>query len=123
MPFRRSLFDERSVSLGCGPREQVDILFIELLFVQILLDLDEGFAHAGLIAGSPGERVSVRSAMVDDHIDVELLPLGDNAGIEPGNGGELVPKIIGLGIFRDILGGGRGTFGDLLDEAFSPYAS
>ncbi len=50
--------------MGAGSRacEQIDVLFVELLLVEVLLDLHQLLAHAGLLAGSPAQSVAVGSA-------------------------------------------------------------
>ena len=54
-------------------REQIDILVAKLLLIEVLLHFDEGFTHARLAAEYPGEGVSVTGAVIDVHIDIELL--------------------------------------------------
>jgi len=56
--------------------------------------------------------------VIELDVDVEFLPLGDDGGIEPGDGGELVPEIVGFGVFGDVLRRGRWTFADLFDQRF-----
>src|SRR5580700_5498036 len=98
-------------------RQKIDVLLVKLFLVEVFLDVDEYFAHAGLLAGGPGERVAVRSSVVDVHIDVKLLPFSDETWVEPCDGGEFVPEIIRFRVFRDVLRGGSGALGDLRDQA------
>ncbi len=105
---------------GMGVRsracEQIDVLFVELLLVEVLLDLHQLLAHAGLLAGSPGKSVAVRTAMVNFDINIEFLPLGNDGGIEPGNCSKLIPNIVCLRLFGDVLRSRSGTLGDLRDQ-------
>ena len=61
-----------------------------------------------LVGGSPGEGVAVVGAVGGVDVHVEDLLFGDDRGIEPGGGGELVPEVVELvGVVGDVLRGGR----------------
>src|SRR5260370_5401021 len=73
------------------PRQQIDVQPVKLFLVQILLHLHKRFPHARLLARRVRQRIAIRSTVIDVYVDVQLLPLGDDAWIEPRHGGQLVP--------------------------------
>ena len=82
--------EAREVEVGLG----VDVLEVGLRAVELV---------------GPGEGVAVGGAVVDVDVHVEHVFAGDDGGVEPGAGGELVPQVIAvLGILGDVLGGGVG---------------
>src|SRR5579883_601288 len=95
----------RVLAAGSGAGKQVDVFLIELLLIEVVLDVDENLAHAGLETRRPRQRVAVAGTVVNVDIDVELLPLGDDAGVEPCDGSKFVPEIAGHGVFGYILSG------------------
>src|SRR5208337_1811377 len=103
---------------GRGPRQQLDIFLVEFLFVEVVLHFHEGFAHSRLASRRPCQRVSVTCAVIYVHIHVELLPLRDDGGVEPRNRRQFIPQIIGFGVFRHVLRGGRRALAYLLDQLF-----
>ncbi len=76
---------------GRWPAHQLNELPVKLFLVQVLLDFHERFAHARLLAGSPRVSVAVGRAVIHFNIDIEFLPPGDDARIEPGRRGKLIP--------------------------------
>src|SRR5579859_2986670 len=112
------LFPGRRMGVRGRASEQADVLLVKLFLVEIFLDFDENFAHVWLVAWGPRQCVTVGSPVVDFHINVELLPLGDDVWIEPCDGGEFVPEIIRFRIFRDVLRRGSRALSDLRDQAF-----
>src|SRR5882762_8511685 len=66
-------FTFRAGRARSGASEQFDILLVEFFFVEILLNLDKVFAHAGLLAGGPGKRVTVAGAVINVDVDIEFL--------------------------------------------------
>lgn len=69
-------------------------------------------------AGGPGEGVAVGGAGVGARVEVKFFGARDDGRVEPGDGGEFVPHVFLVGVFGDVLSGGRVGLGDLGDHLF-----
>ena len=65
---------------------------IEPRQIEIRLNMNKLKIERRLVRLSPRERISVERPATEIHVDVELLLFGNDCGIEPRRGGELVPE-------------------------------
>lgn len=88
---------------------------LEAREVEVNLRVDQAHAGRGLHLLAPGEGVAVAGAVAQVNIHVEELFAGDDGGVEPGAGGQLVPQVVAaLAPGGDVARGGRVGRGDLV---------
>jgi hypothetical protein len=81
---------------GFWSRHELHEQLLEAGQVQVKLGMNEVNGDVRLELRGPGEGIAIGGAVIDVDIHVELLFTGDEGGVDPGAGGELVPHVIAV---------------------------
>src|ERR1035437_7762190 len=72
---------------------QANVCVVELVQVQIELDIGKLPPRRNLDILVHKDSLTIARSMIDIDVDIELPLVGDDAGIEEGRGGDLIPHI------------------------------
>ncbi len=103
--------------VGFSARHELHEQLLEAGQIDIELGMNEADGDIRLELCVPGEGIAIGGSVVNVDIHIELLFTGDEGGVEPGAGCELVPHVVTvLAPGGDIAGCGRAGAGDLVEH-------